>query len=131
MIKKYSWENREFGMKVEMCIDYDVFTEQKAKEHIEFFYNFNKDDGEPVFYALRSHAKQCLCLAIYESLNIHGVINYMNEQEGYFPVDGSEGILLTDIEGLMIDLCDDYNFGFEEKILNKMPKYESQRYFFE
>lgn len=122
MIKQYSWEEDNFGMQVTLAVDTDIFTKEMAMEHINFFLNnFDNSHETAIDYAIRSHAKACLYSAIQGDYNAFGVMDDMSNQEGYFPVDGSKGIVLVSVGKFELDLEDSFVFTHETKELYEMP----------
>ncbi len=114
MIKMYKWCEDTFDMEVELRIDTEKFTKEKAIEHLDWFIKRNMEE-DPLEHAIKRHATKCLSLAITEGLNKYGVIEEMKYVEGFHPVDGSEGITLENVRGLELDL-DDFLFDEDELI---------------
>ena len=104
-IKKYIIDY-DWKASIEIEIDHDVMTEEKLHQINNFWsdseYRLNKHDSllNAVLIMLAQHA---LLIAISKDLNAYGVVCEFdwddgNGQEGWPPMDGSEGIRITDID---------------------------------
>ncbi len=91
---------------IEIEIDHDVMTEEKLHQINNFWsdseYRLNKH-GSVLNAVLIMLAQHALLIAISSDLNAYGVVcefdwNDGNGQEGWPPMDGSEGIRITDID---------------------------------
>ncbi|ECX7396387.1 DUF2528 family protein, partial [Escherichia coli] len=103
-IKKYIIDY-DWKASIEIEIDHDVMTEEKLHQINNFWsdseYRLNKH-GSVLNAVLIMLAQHALLIAISSDLNAYGVVcefdwNDGNGQEGWPPMDGSEGIRITDI----------------------------------
>ena len=103
-IKKYIIDY-DWKASIEIEIDHDVMTEEKLHQINNFWsdseYRLDKH-GSVLNAVLIMLAQHALLIAISSDLNAYGVVcefdwNDGNGQEGWPPMDGSEGIRITDI----------------------------------
>ncbi|MCG5088086.1 DUF2528 family protein, partial [Escherichia coli] len=104
-IKKYIIDY-DWKASIEIEIDHDVMTEEKLHQINNFWsdseYRLSKH-GSVLNAVLIMLAQHALLIAISSDLNAYGVVcefdwNDGNGQEGWPPMDGSEGIRITDID---------------------------------
>lgn len=93
---------------VEFEVDPEKFTNEHAQETLDFFsWNYDKE-GDPIEEVVKKYALEVFRIGADDSPN--GIIRSWN-QEGFAPIDGSEGIKLTDYESI---LPDDSDIDLEE-----------------
>lgn len=80
-------------------VDTDVFTPDLANATLEFFTWDYDEDNDPVEEVMKKYAIQAIKIVTFSHFSTHGVISEFQELEGFAPIDGSLGILLTSIEG--------------------------------
>jgi len=92
----------------------DEFTKEKAEEFIGFFSwsdQFTKSP-DPIVEAVYRIASECLYVGKTGDLSFYGVQNSFENKEGFFMLDGSEGIELLEAEFSEIEV--DPNEFYEE-----------------
>ncbi len=104
MKKKYKFNYDLYSAEAHFVIDTEVFTEEEAKETLEFFtWDYDKDKN-PIDEVLKKYALEAIKEATSCNLGIEDVvIKAFNDKEGFSKIDGSAGIELTYIEGYEID----------------------------
>lgn len=94
MVKKYNYNYNDDAFVV-FEVDDDKFTEDIAKECLDFFIWDYDDWGNPVEELLKNYAIEIIKLNCgNSSLSVHGIIREMGEMEGFVPLDGSIGLKL-------------------------------------
>lgn len=94
-------------------VDTDVFKPESAKVLLEFFsWDYDKE-ADPIEEILKKYAIRAIMVSSYENYSIEGVKYWFREQEGYLPIDGSQGVLLTNLM--------DYEFDEDDFTLTKTP----------
>lgn len=104
-IKRYSFDYNNGDASAEFEVDTETFTEEMAKETLNFFSwddPYDKD-ADPIDEVLKKYATQAIWFATMNRHNVTGVISDFNEDaEGYYSVDGEHGIKLLSIDGIEI-----------------------------
>lgn len=100
-IKKYKFD---YGMQdafVHFDVDVDIFTEQIAKETLDFFKWEVEPDYENCLIeeALKKYARMMIIIGAFRNISLNQIISEFNELEGYCPLDGTYGITCTLFEG--------------------------------
>lgn len=91
-IYKFNYDYHKAELTIE--VDTEKFTPELAKETLGFFrWNYDKE-ADPIDEVLKKYALQILMTA-RSNRSVKGVI-YDWDQEGFGPIDGSIGLLLTE-----------------------------------
>lgn len=81
-------------------------------EMVEFWANWKTDlkenGNDYVKTFLKKLCYKVLCLEVEYQCNESGIIRKINEEEGYYPIDGSVGIKLISVTGIDFEEQDDY-----------------------
>lgn len=98
-MKKIYKFNYDFGnAEVSFEVDLNRFTYSMANDTLEFFTWGYDPDADPIDEVMIKYAISVIKMAMSESLNKYGIMNAFQFQEGYYLIDGSDGILLTQLE---------------------------------
>ncbi|WP_343524369.1 DUF2528 family protein [Pedobacter sp.] len=97
-IRKYEFDYSIGEARVCFTVDTDVFTEELAKGTLEFFRWDYDREADQVDEAMKKYALKAIELATFNNRNELGVIEDFNNTEGYAPIDGTLGILLTEVD---------------------------------
>lgn len=108
MKRKYIFDYDMGEATCEFEVDTDLFTKEMAKEFLDFFVWDYEEDNDPIDEAMKKYAFAAFYIGIEGDYNINGVISEFEEKEGFYKVDGSNGIKLLDFE----------NFEFRESLLD-------------
>ena len=68
--------------------------------------------GDVVKAFLQNLCHRCLCLELEYDRNTIGIIELFKNQEGYIPMDGSEGIRLVSVSGM--ELTEQFDYDINE-----------------
>lgn len=107
----------ESNVVVEIDFDYKPKRHENITEAMEevitFFsggrFRLSENNGNVLETFLCQLTDYALKIAIGNNYNEYGIINEIGESEGYFPVDGSEGILILSVEQPTFDTRDELN----------------------
>lgn len=116
MKKVYEFENK--GGYCTLEIDLDKFTEEKAKETLDFFaweFPYNKDKNL-IDEVAKKYALECMAIATIKGYSILGVVEEMKDNEGFYSVEGSEGVKLWYVEGISLNDDDDLMTTTREEV---------------
>lgn len=87
-------------------------------EMVEFWSNWKtdlKENGNDYVKAfLKKLCCKVLCLEVEYQCNEEGIIRKINEEEGYYPIDGSIGIKLISVTGIDFEEQEDYTIEILE-----------------
>jgi len=98
MVKKYSFKY-DFGeATVTFIVNTEIYTTEQAQETLNFFIWDYDADLDLIDEVMRKYAMKAIVLATSNNYNKQGVIEHFNYLEGFNRIDGSSGIMLTDIE---------------------------------
>ncbi|MCW3784909.1 hypothetical protein [Plebeiibacterium sediminum] len=98
MKKQYDFEYGSSEAFASFEVDTEIFTEKEAQSFLNFFvWSYDKEEN-PIDEAMRKYAISVIECATFEDWNTRGVIDEFNNKEGYYKVDGSEGITLKYVE---------------------------------
>lgn len=100
-IFEYDYDFGEASAKFE--VDLEKFDEANALMTLNFFRWKWDRNADPVSEAMKKYAMCCIRIATFQRLNTAGVIDEMNDIEGYAQVDGTMGIRLVYVEGIELD----------------------------
>lgn len=107
MKKKYSFYLALSGAFAEFVVDLEKFTEEMARETLEFFvWDYDKEEP-PIDAVMKKYALKAIEIATVEDYNAYGVISEFYDLEGFCELDGSTGIELVNVQ----------RFDFEESDL--------------
>jgi hypothetical protein len=108
MTKKYKIEYPELYWELNVEIDEDFkiegidgisTTREAIKSMVEFWAGWQRqlkeNGGDYTITFLKELARTCLYDHIGENHNMEGVISYFEDEEGWFAMDGSNGIKIT------------------------------------
>lgn len=95
-------------------VDTEKFKPESAKDLLEFFSWDYDENADPIEEILKKYAIRAIMLASYENYSIQGVQDWFFDQEGFLPIDGSQGVLLTNLM--------EYEFDEDAFTLIKTPK---------
>lgn len=84
-------------------VDTDVFTNEHAKETLEFFIWDYDENNDPITEVLKKYAMEAIIVATKYSFNVRGVISDFKDKEGFANVDGSLGLTLVSVDGYEFD----------------------------
>lgn len=84
-------------------VDIDVFTNEHAKETLEFFTWDYDENNDPITEVLKKYAMEAIIVATKYSFNVRGVISHFKDKEGFANVDGSLGLTLVSVDGYEFD----------------------------
>lgn len=82
---------------VEFEVDLEKFTAIHAKETLEFFRWHYDREGDPIDEVMKKYALEVLRIGRDDSAR---QIIHRFDQEGFYPINGEIGILLTDYRGI-------------------------------
>lgn len=103
MIKIYRITYNYYEAETTFKVDTEKFTEEIAKQTLDFYsWEYNKNNN-PIDEALKKYAIQAIKFATYNDYNTLGVIREFEDTEGFANVDGSMGIQLIDVEPYEFD----------------------------
>jgi hypothetical protein len=102
MIRKYTFDY-DCTADARFTVDTAIFTIERAKEVLESFAWDYDSDGDLINECMKKYAMECIFCATSNSINEIGVISEFNNKEGFFPIDGSCGILLTSVSAYDFD----------------------------
>lgn len=94
MIRNYKFDYSAGEAIVSFKVDTEVFTEEVAKETLEFFSWDYDEDGDLIDEAVKKYAMEAIRIATVNNYNEIGVKGEFENHEGYCRVDGSLGIEL-------------------------------------
>lgn len=95
MIRHYTFNYNIYEAEATFKVDTEKFTEEHAKETLEFFsWNYDKE-ADPIDEVMKKYAMEVIRIATFEGYNAYGVTTEFNNKEGFMKVDGSSGIELT------------------------------------
>lgn len=107
MIKRYKFDYDFSKAVAEFEIDTEMFTPEIANATLQFFLWEYDKEADPVSEVLKKYALEAIREATFNNHNTKGVIGDFKVKEGFAPIDGNLGLLLTYVEG----------FEFEENDL--------------
>ncbi|PRY90612.1 DUF2528 family protein [Mongoliibacter ruber] len=98
MTKKiYSFNYDFYTAQLEFEVDLEKFTEEMARETLDFFsWDYDKE-ADPIDEVLKKYALEVL--RVGGDSSDYQIIHSWN-QEGFAPIDGSMGIKLTEYSGI-------------------------------
>lgn len=100
MIKKYKYSYNWGDASASLEIDTEKLSEDDAKLALNFFtWDYDKEQ-DPYDELGRLYCIAAMRFATCNDHNKRGVISDFKEAEGFIPVDGSQGITLTEAEGI-------------------------------
>lgn len=102
-IKTYSFMYGFHEAIVTFEVDTDVFTPDLANETLQFFIWDYEKKADPIDEVMKKYAIQAIKCATFNSYNELGVISDFEETEGYYKIDGSNGIRLIDVSEFEFD----------------------------
>lgn len=103
MIKHYTFNYNVYEAEACFKVDTDVFTEEMAKETLNFFtWDFDKD-ADPIDEVMKKYAMEAIKIATFNNYNLFGVKEEFMSNEGFCKVDGSMGIELNVVSGYEFD----------------------------
>ena len=98
-IKTFEFNYDFYSAAATLKVDTEKFTPEKAKDTLTFFvWDYDKN-ADPVEEVMKKYAMSAIRLATMNSINTSGVISEFENYEGYYPVDGSHGITLINVDG--------------------------------
>jgi len=105
MIKIYDFVYSTHEAEASFKVDTEIFTEEMAKETLEFFAwdNDYDHDGDPIDEVLKKYAIEAIWIATRNRYNTLGVTRDFEENEGFCNIDGSFGIELLHVSGYELD----------------------------
>ena len=104
MKKQYHFTYDLFEGDAIFVIDTEVFTEEVARESLEFYYRPHVNlTGNVIIDTLRMYAEYAIKEASFDNASLYGVKLMFSEAEGLYSVDGTQGIELTMVNGLEFD----------------------------
>ena len=89
-------------------VDDEKLTKENAKEMLEFFTWDYDEDANPIEELMKKYGMKAIEVATAEDFNTYGVQCWFDESEGFLPLDGSQGIELTNVA----------RYDFDEDSLN-------------
>lgn len=95
-------------------VDMNMFTNDHARALLDFFTWDFDEDADPIDELMKKYAIKAIWIATSENYNIIGVKDWFSEQEGFIPLDGSNGITLISIE----------QYDFNEDLLDVTVEFE-------
>ena len=103
MIKKYTFDYNTYEASASFIVDTDKFTNEHAKETLEFFsWDYNKDE-DPIDEVMKKYAIEAIKIATFNGYNLFGVKSEFNNLEGFCKVDGTSGIELVEVSEYEFD----------------------------
>lgn len=96
-IKTYEFEYDNGAATATLKVDLDIFKEDMAKELLDFF-GWNYDDKTIIDDLLKKYGMQVISVASSENLSVYGVKRWFSVNEGFIPLDGSQGIELINVD---------------------------------
>lgn len=97
MKKQYKFDYNFHEASVTFEVDIEKFTPEIANITLEFFmWDYDKEN-DPVDEVMNKYALESIKVAYFNNLNEKGVISDFDQKEGFAKIDGSMGILLTEI----------------------------------
>ncbi len=103
MIKTYSFNYNDYKASAKFEVNTEIFTEVEAQETLDFFtWDYDKDEN-PIDAIMKKYAIKVIEEATFHNYSTYGVISAFNDKEGFFKLDGSEGIKLTYVEEFEFD----------------------------
>lgn len=78
-------------------VDNEKLTKENASVMLEFFsWDWDKE-ADPIEELMKKYAIKAIEVATAEGYNAYGVKRWFGEAEGFLPLDGSQGIELTNV----------------------------------
>lgn len=103
MVEKYECNYGFHEAAAVFLIDRDKFTPEVAKEVLEFWSWEYDEEADPIEEAIKKTAIEVIHVASFEGLNTLGVKSEFDSREGWYRLDGSEGITLLKVENYVFD----------------------------
>ena len=97
MSRKYKIEFTELSLEMEIEVDTDVFTVDRALDTLEFFSWYYDEEGDLIDEVVKKYAAAILRVGSEYSYNAYGIRENFKE-EGFASVDGSYGIKLIEYD---------------------------------
>lgn len=96
---KFTYDDFDVYADFEFVVDPQIFTEDKAREALEFgsWTEAPDMDGDLVLEYLKKAAIEILYADPSGDYGPYGIRRLFNSREGFYRLDGSDGILLEDI----------------------------------
>lgn len=99
----YEFNYNSYEATAEFVVDTDIFKPEDAKELLEFFSWDYDEENDPIEELMKKYAMMAIKVATAENYNEYGVQSWFEENEGFIPIDGSKGIILTHIDSYRFD----------------------------
>jgi hypothetical protein len=97
MIKKYHLDYGMHEASATFKVDTDKFTNEHAQMTLDFFTWDYDEDENPIDEVMKKYAIVAIRIASFKGYNTTGVIAAFDDEEGFFCVNGINGIELTDV----------------------------------
>lgn len=98
MIKNYKFVYNMYEAEVEFLVDTELFTTEMAKSNLQFFiWDYNKD-AEPIDEIMKKYAMKAIIASSRGYMNnVYSIQQEFDNCEGFYKIDGSDGITLKSI----------------------------------
>jgi hypothetical protein len=101
-IYKFNYDYYSAMCKIE--VDLDVFTAEMAKSTLEFYSWDYDEEADPIDEVMKKYAMAIIKEATRRGLDDADFVKVYFDEEGFGKVDGSIGVLLTEIESYDFDI---------------------------
>jgi hypothetical protein len=103
MIKHYTFDYNIYDAEASFKVDTEKFTEEIAKECLNFFtWDYDKQ-ANPIDEILKKYAMEAIRVSTFNTFNLKQVIAEFKYREGFCRVDGTLGIELMTIKRYEFD----------------------------
>jgi len=85
--------------KAVFTVDTEKFTAEIAKQTLEFFTWDYDSDADPIAEVMKKYGMAAIKEATFGNWNTQGVISQFDNKEGFYPIDGTCGVKLINVEG--------------------------------
>ncbi|MGN2373504.1 DUF2528 family protein [Sphingobacterium spiritivorum] len=102
-IKSYQFDYNVGDASAEFTVDTSILTAEEAKDYLAFFTWDYDQDNDPIEELMKQYALTAIRVATAENLNTYGVKSWFKQSEGFPPLDGSYGIMLTEVDRYEFD----------------------------
>ncbi len=97
MKKKYNLYYRDTGAMASFVVDTEKFKKKDAQLLLDFFtWDYDKENN-PIEELLKKYTVEIFILVLSQNLNISGVNDYFDNEEGLICLDGSVGVELIGV----------------------------------
>ena len=101
---RYKFEYDLYRAECTILVNTELFTEDKAIDHLNFFrWEIAPNMKTPIESAVIKHAFEAIVVASVNEWNAFGVKEKFQSHEGYYKLDGTEGLLLEEIHHYEFD----------------------------